>query len=177
MVKKTAIFFAYVFVFLFALIAFTPKESLYFFAEQKLEPFGVVIAQEQLQDKLFTLELEDATLYAQKIEAAKVSASQITLLGIYNSIEVEGVELASMVESFVPQKIAHISLRYSLVDPLNVVIEADGEFGDVNGAFSIVERKLELHLKPSKVMLEKYRSTLREFKKDQNGEYNYVKTL
>lgn len=177
MVRKTAIFFAYVAVFVFALIAFTPKESLYFFVEQKLEPFGVVIAQEKLEDKLFSLEVEDAILYAQKIEAAKVASTQITLLGLYNSIEVEGVVLASMVESFLPQKIENISVSYSLIDPLHVVIKANGEFGELDGGFALLDGELQLHLKPSKVMLTKYRSTLREFKKDQNGEYNYVKAL
>lgn len=177
MVKKLALFFAYFIVFVFALIAFTPKESIYYFAEQQLQVFDVVISKENLDDKFFALEIEDATVYGQNIEAARVEKTTATLLGVYNSIDVENVQLASFVESFLPKDIQHISVSYSIFNPLELTIFANGDFGEIEGGISLVEQKLLLVLKPSKLMRSKYRTTLREFKKESNGEYSYAKTL
>lgn len=177
MVKKLALFFGYFLVFILALIAFTPKQSVYYFIEQEVGAFDVVISGEKVQDRFFTLEIDNAHLFAQGIETAEITTTKVTLLGVYNSIDVSGINLASIVENFAPKKVERLSVNYSIINPLNVSISANGGFGEVEGEFSILEQSLSLVLKPSKLMLSKYRTSLREFKKDQNGEYKYVKAL
>ncbi|WP_304546059.1 hypothetical protein [Sulfurimonas microaerophilic] len=177
MVKKIALFFGYFLVFILALIAFTPKQSVYYFLEQELGAFDVIISGEKVQDRFFTLEIDDAHLFAQGIEAAEITTTKITLLGVYNSIDVSGIRLASIVENFAPQKVENVSVNYSLLNPLNVNISANGVFGELEGEFSLLDQSVSLVLKPSKLMQSKYSSSLRQFKKDQNGEYKYVKAL
>ncbi|WP_428738046.1 hypothetical protein [Sulfurimonas sp.] len=177
MVKKLGLSLGYFLVFVLALIMFTPKQSVYYFAEKKLQPFDVIISHESLEDNLFSLGIEHAQVYGQNIEAANVEKANVIILGLYNSVSIENVKLASFLESFVPQDVEHISINYSIINPLAVTISANGDFGVVDGELSLLDQNLSLVLQPSKLMHSKYQTTLREFKKQSNGEYTYAKAL
>lgn len=177
MVKKLTLFLAYAAIFILALIAFMPKESVYFFAEQKLKEFDIVISDETSKDKLFSFEIDNAVLFAQNIEAAKIFKTDVTLLGVYNSIEAKQIALASIVETFLPSNIEELKIVYTLVNPLEVSLWAQGDFGELKGVLSLLDQKILVTLKPSKIMLSKYKTTLKEFKKQANGEYIYAQTL
>ena len=177
MVKKTLLSLGYFLVFILALIIFTPKQSVYYFAEKELQPFGVVISNEMLEDNFLALKIENGQFYAQNIEAATLEKADIVILGFYNSIDIENIQLASFLDDFFPKNVANISVSYSVIEPLTLNISANGEFGEASGEFSILDRNVSLVLKPSKVMLSKYQTTLREFKKQSNGEYTYAKAL
>jgi hypothetical protein len=177
MVKRAFVSLGYFLVFLFALILFTPKQSVYYFAEAQLKPLSVIVSNESLQDNLFSLDIDNAKVYGQNIEAASVEKTKVIILGIYNSIEISNIQLASFMNSFFPKNIEHISIHYSIINPLSVNIFADGEFGVVDGELSLFDQNVSLVLKPSKLMLSNYKTTLREFKKQSNGEYTYAKAL
>lgn len=177
MVKKLGWFFAYFFFFLAALAVFTPKENIYFLFEQKIKPYGVVLDAEKLNDTGFSLHVSDAALYFQGIKAAKIKAASITFFGFYNIIAVQDVTLDELSDGFFPKDIKNIHASYNLLQPLHVTIDAKGGFGEIHGSIDLLSRKLQINLKPSKEMLQKYRAGLREFKKSANGEYVYEKTL
>lgn len=177
MVKKLLFFLGYCVVFLLALVAFSPKESIYYFAEQQLQNYKVEIANEELDDQFFTLEIANARVYAEGIEAANAEKTAVTILGLYNDIDVQNIELSSLVESFLPKDIQQLHIEYSIINPLEVSIYAKGGFGEVTGGLDLLEQKLQLTLQPAKVMHSKYRSTLQEFKKESDGGYSYVQAL
>jgi hypothetical protein len=87
------------------------------------------------------------------------------------------IKLSSIVEAYLPSKIKLVTIEYSLLHPLSVKIHSLGDFGDLNARFDLVELKLNATLKPSKLLLEKYSSSLRFFKKSQDGEYVYEKAI
>jgi hypothetical protein len=177
MVKKLVKFFAYTLFFFFALIAFTPKSSVYFLLEQNLKKFDVIISKESLEESLLTLHIQNLELSAKGIESAVVQNADVTLLGFYNNIALQNIELSSVVDAFLPPKIESATVSYTILNPLEIKAVAIGDFGEAHVAFDILGRKLSATLTPSPRMLKEYRSSLKEFKKDENGGYVYAKTL
>jgi len=177
MVKSIGKFFFLIFLFLAMLLFFLPKENLYFFAEKELAKKGVVISKEEVKDKGFTFEMHHAHLSVSSIESAVVSDLSLSLYLFYNKLHIDSIYLASSLKSFLPLAIKEVDVVYSIVNPLVVEIETKGDFGKAKGDFSLVDKKLTIILKPSKLMRQKYRGTLRNLKKLKNGEYSYVKSF
>jgi hypothetical protein len=177
MVKKLSKFFAYSIFFVIALIAFMPKDSLYFLLEKNLAKYEVVISKEDVKEKFLTLELENLEISAKGINVATIKEADITLLMLYNELQLKDLELSSLVNSFAPSKVYSANFRYTLLNPLVVKATAVGEFGDAEASFNILDKNLSVVLKPSKVMFNRYRNSLSKFKKNQNGEYVYEKAL
>lgn len=170
-------FIAYIMFFVLALMYFTPKAALYYFAESKVEPYGVVITDEDVVDNGFTLSIKDAVVTFKAIESAEVKDTNMAIYGIYNNVSVNNITLASTVASFVPTDIKNINITYSIFNPLNIVASANGGFGYAEAEISLVERKVFLKLQPSKIMSKNYGSTLRNLKKSKDGGYEYAKTF
>ena len=177
MVKKSTLFFGYSAVFILMLLYFLPKVSLFYFAEEKLKPLGVVFSKEKLYDKGFTLRIEDTTLFVKSIESAKIASVEITPFLLYNSVDVKGVELSKTLKSFIPLHIEEILVDHSVLSPTTLYAEVSGDFGEAEVTFDIVQKKVHLKLEPSQKMIQEYKSTLREFKKEEDGGYSYDANL
>lgn len=177
MVKKLLKFFGYTLFFLFALVAFMPKENLYYLAEKELQKFEVVISEERPQERLFSLDIENLSLSAKEVEVAKVASAEVMILGLYNSVALKSIELSTLIESYLPAHIESVTLRYSIINPLNITAFVQGEFGEAELAFDIINRELFARVKPSDVMQKNYKKTMRMLKKEEDGGYSYAKTL
>ena len=177
MVNKLTIFLAYSLFFILALMYFTPKVSIYYLLEKELKERDVVISDEELQDRGFNLIIEHANVSFKSIESASIGETSVKIFALYNSINIKNIVLSSTAKSFIPLKIDSAQVRYSIFNPLNVKAYAVGEFGEMEAEISIVDRNLHVDLKPSKNMLKNYRSTLKNLKKTENGEFVYDKTF
>jgi hypothetical protein len=177
MVKKLLIFLGYTLFFMAALIYFTPKISIYYFLEKELKAEGVIISAEEVEDSGFSLLLSHAELSYRGIDSAKIERVHVNIFELYNSVNVQGVVLSSAAENFLPLKINSIDITYTLLNPLNVVGSAEGEFGFLNVEYSILENSVHLELEPSKLMLKNYKSTLENLVKSEDGGYLYEKTF
>ena len=174
---KIVRFFAYMLFFIVALMYFMPKESIYFLAEKQLQKYHVVIAHESVKERGLSLELRHLDVYVESIQSAKIGEVDISLFGLYNEVKANNIELSTAVASMLPTKIESVTIKYSILNPLNVTLNAVGAFGTLHGEANIKERKITAELKPSSLMKRKYRSALRNFKKQANGEYEYVQSF
>jgi len=170
-------FFLYMLFFILALMYFMPKQSIYYFAETELQNYNVVVSHEAVHDSGLSLEISNLDIYAEGIKSANIQELDISLFGLYNSINAKDIKLESVLESMLPLEINEVSVTYSILDPINVKLESEGAFGSISGGANIIDRKVVLLLKPSKLMLRKYRTTLRNFKKLESGEYEYVQNF
>lgn len=171
--KKIGLFILYTILFIGALLFFTPKESLYYFGEEQLKPLGVVLGYEEAIDHGFTLEIQHAKLYVQKIKSANIGSIDIGLFLLYNSVTANNVVLDKTFEQFFPPLVEHIEIHQSIFNPLNVNAEAIGDFGEATATVNLLERNVSVILKPSKIMLSRYKNTLRQLKKSKEGDYRY----
>ena len=172
--KKIALFLLYSFLFIAALLFFTPKENLYYFAEEQLTPLAVVIGYEDVIDHGFTLEISHAKLYVQKIKSANISAIDIAIFGIYNTVNISNIVLDKTFEQFFPPLIEHLEITQHVFSPLEVNAFAIGDFGEAQAHINLADRNGTVLLTPSKLMNKRYRNTLRQLKKTKEGTYRYV---
>ncbi len=170
-------FLAYVLFFILALIYFMPKASIYYLVEKKLQENKIILSHESVIDNGFSLKLKNADISYNSIESATVKEIDIKMLIFYNSFSVENIELSSIASSFVPLRIKSLDVKYTVLNPLNIVAKASGEFGEANANLNILDKNITILLTPSKQMLQKYKTTLSNFSKNQSGEYEYVKTF
>lgn len=170
-------FLAYTLFFIFALILFIPKVSLYYYAEQKLAENKIIFSNETAVDSGFSLKLNHANLSYNAIESASVESIEVKLLLLYNSLSAENIELSSIASSFVPLHIEAIDVRYTILNPLNIIAHARGEFGKARASLNILDKNVTILLTPSALMLNKYKKILQNFRKNPNGEYEYVKNF
>ncbi len=168
---------AYIFFFILALIYFMPKESVYYYLEKELQKQKVILSDEEIIDSGFSLQLNNTKLSYDSIESANVENINIKIFLVYNSLSVSNVKLLDVASSFVPLQIDAINIKYTILNPLNIVAESNGEFGQANAKVNILDRNISIVLKPSQLMLKKYRATLRNLKKNKAGEYKYEKTF
>ncbi len=177
MVKKTVKFLAYMLFFTFALMAFMPKEGFYYLLEELLQKEGVVISGERVDTSVVALHIEGLDVSFKGIESAHITDADVMLLGIYNAFDFKDVKLSSLVESYLPSDVANMTLHYSLLSPLELLFEAEGDFGSASGSFEFTKRSLELKLTPSTLMQMQYAKSLKMFKKADDGGYVYAKTF
>ena len=177
MVKKLLLFLAYSAFFIVSLMAFFPKENIYFLLEKELKNFDVIISKEHVSSTLLSLNLQKLEVTTKGIESALIEDVSVTLLVFSNSMTLENIKLSSLVEAYLPSKIDALQVTYTIFDPLHINAVGTGSFGEAEASFNISSRELEVILKPSKKMLSKYRNSLRRFKKSENGEYVYVQSF
>ena len=177
MVKKLSKFLAYTLFFIFALMVFIPKSSLYFSLEEKIKTFDIVISNETLQENVFSLNVKNLDISVKGIQGGVVHEADITLLLFYNSLKFENIKLSSLVEAYLPSKIQELQVTYTVFNPFLVKLEAEGEFGDIEAEFDILERRLSVTLHPTNIMLKRYKKSIKMFKKSQEGDYVYAKSF
>ena len=168
---------AYVMFFILALIYFMPKESVYYYLEKELQKQKIILSDEEIIDNGFSLQLNNTKLSYDSIESANVENINIKIFLVYNSLSVSNVRLLDVASSFVPLHVDTINIKYTIFNPLNIVAESNGEFGQASAEVNILDRNISMVLKPSPMMLKKYRATLRNLKKNKAGEYKYEKTF
>ena len=174
---KVLKYIGYVLFFITMLLFFLPKINLYYLAQQEMQKYEVNISQAKIEEKAFGLEMEHITITYKGIESAEIQKLESAFYLFYNTLNVYSIELSALVESYLPRKIKKLQVIYSVLQPLQINFEAEGEFGFAEGTFTIATRALLVHLKPSKIFLKEYKNSLRVLKKSENGEYYYEKSF
>lgn len=129
-----------------ALLAFMPKEELYFRAEQALAAQGIEINEGKMEESLFGLELKDAEVYVEGIKVATVKRISFFTLLFYTEAEADEVQMDASLQRMAPASISHIAITHSLLHPQTFYIEAEGSFGKAEGTLSLATRTLHLDL-------------------------------
>ena len=172
--KKIVGFLLYSTLFFALLIFFLPKENLYYEGEKFIKPYNVIISDEEIQDRGFSLNLSHADIYAMDgIKLANIKELEIMILGLYNSINIENINLMATASSFVPTHIDFIRIRYSVLNPLKVTATAMGDFGEAKAEINLQERLVQVFVTPSKLMKTRFKNSMKILKKSEGGIYLY----
>lgn len=177
MVKKITKFLAYSLFFILAFIYFAPKVSIYYFLETMLLPYAITISSEAVVDNALSLSINHANISIQSIESANIEETNVKIFALYNVIEFKNITLSKALQPFVPRHVQSANIKYTLLNPLNVLAKINGDFGEADVKFNLIERTLHLRVKPSELMLKEYKSTLQNINKNENGEGVYDKNI
>lgn len=174
---RTGKFLAYSLFFVLALMYLMPKAGIYYFLEEQIKPYSVVINNESVKESGLGLEITDATVFVQSIDSAQIGSIEVNLFALFNTIDINDIALSSVAAAVMPVHIQEVHIRYSILNPLKITIYGEGEMGIFHAAFSPLDRVLNVNLKPSDLMLKNYKNSLLNLKKSEKGEYVYEKTI
>jgi hypothetical protein len=141
MVKKGFVFFL---LFWVALLAFMPKEEIYFRLENELAKQGVEINEASIEEGPFSLTLQQPAIYVKGIKVA--TAEKVSLLTwlFFTKVQISGLRVDESLRSMVPESAERIVLSHSLLDPLHLSVSAEGKFGELMGKISLKERTVHI---------------------------------
>jgi len=165
MLKKLAKGFLFFIALLMLIIIFLPKKNLYYLLETELLKHKVIISDETTEDMYAYLDIKSGTIYYDGIEAGLVGEIKVFPFLFANLVNINNASFSNELSNIIPQKIENLKIYYTLIDPLNINIDGNGDFGSIFGFINISSRELFLELTPSEVMHTKYRGILQKFKK------------
>jgi len=160
--------FMTVIIFWFALLVFMPKQELYFTLEKELLKQDIEINEQNIEEGLFSLNLINPEIYVKGIKIARVEKINIFTLIFTTNINLKSLILDDPLNSFAPKKTDIANISYSLFSPFSVNLEAQGNFGLLEGNANLNERKLRIDFSETTKELDSIRSNL---KKDEKGLY------
>lgn len=166
--KKFIILFI---IFYLALIAFMPKENLYYTLKNRLKSERITLSEENLSDNFILLKGDELLIYYDGIASVAVDKFSVMALGLYNKIEAYNVAPAKDLKSMFNFSADSVKITYAVWDYKSVNIYAEGDFGVINGVFNPLTQMLKVELEPS-AAFEKSSVIRQYFKKSDEG-YSY----
>lgn len=153
-------------------VYFAPKRQLYYWGENLLQPYGVVMSGEAVNDRGFSLALQEGTLYYQDLKIATFDEISVLPLLLFNRVKISPFSLADVMQRFASGDF-ELELYQSVIDPLHVYLQGSGSPGDVQGAADLAQRTLKITLTPSEALIKSNPIWLKELKKQPSGEFVY----
>jgi hypothetical protein len=135
--------------FALGLIFFMPKMNLYYTMENILKKEHIMIEEGSIKDRWFDLHITDATLLYDGIASVNVGDISVKPWLVYNTLSATDVAPTKQLQQMLNVQAKEVSLRYSLLDYKHVLIEANGDFGEVEGSADIFAHTIRLNLTPS----------------------------
>ena len=147
MVKKSLIVFMVAWI---AIIVLMPKREFYFKLEEELAKHEIILNEEKIDEGLFSLNLEQVTVYFKGINVATIEEVKLATLLFYSCVELRSLQVDDTLKTMVPGKTQKAVATHSILSPLEVSVEASGSFGAMAGRVDLNERTLRLDFNESK---------------------------
>ena len=132
-----------------AIIVMMPKQEMYYLLEQELAKEDIKISSEKISEGLFTLTVKDPSVYVKGIKVATIKEIHLFTLLFYTRGSLEGLLLDSSLERFAPREIDQAVVTYSVLNPVNVAIEANGVFGEADGKVNLIQKQVTMRFSQS----------------------------
>lgn len=166
---KPIIFFLF---FLFTTLVLLPKENIYYLLEKNLKNYNIILSDEKIVEKLFGLHLKGIQLYSNEIHLANIDNTNIYTNIFYTKISIDKLKIEDTFKNFLPLNFSDIYFTHSIINPLNGIITAKSDIGEIEGIYKIDQNKISFILIPKKNIAYKYKNMLRKFKTN-DGNYSY----
>ena len=175
--KRLGKLLIYSVIFILMVVFFTPKTQLYYALESKLDEKNIIISDETLNDSGFYFSLSGGSLHYDGLKIADLSSMQFTPLILFNRISVESFTFDQAIAQFINGDIEKAYIQYSIIDPLHVILKAEGSFGQMNRSFAFMDKHLSLDLNASSSLIKSRSPLLKKLKKTKEGLYTYESTF
>jgi hypothetical protein len=153
-------------------LVFMPKVDLYNTLQAQLAKQDIKLNEKRIKEGLFSLTLDDVTVYVKGIPLAHLDKVDFFTLMFYSKITIDNLSVDEVLHSTVPEHIQKATATYSLLHPWYAVLDANGSFGLGHGKFKFKKKRIRVDLTEVK-KIEKIKSML---KKSEKGWF-YEKTF
>jgi len=141
MVKKILFFILIVWL---GFLIFMPKSELYYAVEKALDKEDIRINERNIQEGLFSLNIDDLDIYVKGIYVAHVKKITCFTLLFYTNIEIEDIVVDDLFKNKIPESVARLDMYHNIISPLKVSLDANGSFGLIKGNISLLSKKVHL---------------------------------
>jgi len=145
-----------IFIFIASFVIFFPKEKLFYYAQEKLLAYNIMIEPRDVKSQLFSLDLQKTYVLLSGSRVASIKHANISLFGA-NFEDVEGI---GAFKSTVPTA-KEINIFYKP----GVFAKVKGDFGEIIATFNISKKKIILVAKIQQAVKNKYNMLFSKFKK------------
>ncbi|MDR0761469.1 MAG: hypothetical protein LBF13_00315 [Campylobacteraceae bacterium] len=156
------LFFAVLFLVL--LIAFLPKENIYYVLEEKLSGYGVNLDEENVKESFAGLDLEGVNVLFGSSNIAYIKTAAAFFGILYNKVELTSTAPSGNMRSFIPL-MDKVSAWYTPFYPTKVFLRGEGGIGSISGSYNLYDKKIYLELQPSADFSRRYPMLNANFKK------------
>ena len=153
------------------LISF-PKINFYYFIEKKLQRSDILISNEEIEDNALSFIIKDAKIFYKNIKISNIDNIKIYPYLFSNQVNISNIKISSNFENFIPLNISNIDIKYNILNPIVVFLEAKGDFGTLSSQINLMDKNMLIYLSPSSLMKNNYNNILNQMKKI-NGQYKY----
>lgn len=136
----------------FVIIFFMPKEEIYFSLEQELAKNDIKLNEESRSEGVFSLSLENVTVYVKGIPLATIEELDIFTLLFYTSIHFETLMIDESLKTMTPTEIESLLISQTIWAPLDLTIKAEGPFGEARGSADLSARTLHIDFNDTKAL-------------------------
>lgn len=155
----------YIIVFYISFVLLFPKNEVINYVEKKFLVHMKVDTKIELTNSIEGYKAKNSTVYYKNAPIAVNQSLDINPFLFYNIIKIKNTTLEGMAGSLLPQKIDDILIKYTLLDPMNIHVDAKGQFGTIKGNIDLKTSIFSLDLTPSPLMNTRYQFILRNMKK------------
>lgn len=134
----------------FGILVFMPKQAFYYKLEEELSKHEVKLNEESINEGLFSLNLKQVTVYFKGIHVATIEEVNLFTLLFFNRIELQSLAIDDSLKNMLPQEIKIADARYSILSPLEVLVNANGSFGAIAGNIDLSKGQMRLDFNESK---------------------------
>jgi hypothetical protein len=159
-------YFLYTIFFIFMMIAFLPKENLYYFTLNKLKTLKVDVSQQNIKDNYFSLSVYDADIKYENIKACNIKDLTFLTYILSTKIILNNINIDNNLNKFIPNRLDNIIVKYSLFDPLKIEISSNFKDGSCTGSVDLSTSTIRLDINLSKFFIKKYHNIVKILKKD-----------
>lgn len=133
---------------LLSLIIFMPKKEFYFAMEKRVLKSEIIISDEKIEDNLFSLDIKKGNIYYQDVKSASFDKIAIKPYLLYNRVIIRNFKPDTGFSDIIPVSFYKATLIYTpfLFDKIDISMK--GNFGEAEGYFDILEKRLKLYIKP-----------------------------
>jgi hypothetical protein len=156
---------SYIIYILFILIIFIPKEKIYYTIESKLSDNKIYFTGEEIDNKYFSIDVNNIGVILDNTKIATIEKINISPFLLINKFEISSISLTEDYKVFFPGKINEFVVTYSLFNPLNIKIEGNGDFGEFDGNYNLIDNKIKV-IFPVNSELRKYPLLLSKLHKE-----------
>lgn len=134
----------YLFYIFLMVVILLPKEKFYFTMESLLAEHHLFINHETLIERFFYLDAENGDVLIDNQAIASIENIRISPWIFYNRLSFSNLTVLPLYRSFFPGKIDTVTMTYSLLNPLEIVIQGEGDFGRFSGGYDLMNHKLRI---------------------------------
>ncbi len=127
-----------------ALLFFMPKAELYYGVEKALAKKDIRLNENSINEGIFSLHVTGITIYVKGIALAQIEELHFFTLLFYSKLDIYDLLVDEALHKQVPPHTKRLRLKHTLLNPVNLTLDANGSFGTAEGNINLLDRQIDI---------------------------------